>query len=239
MDTCLHVHLTPQNAEDFEFFQKNSPKMHRAIACLRASSINDLGEIAGAASAGDSKTTRRTAAFRYNVVDGMLDLGTLSTDKDFKSSWAWDINNWGETVGVSHSGSFESARSGFLHTDEFGLLSLADLTLGVPWDALGSRNFLTYWTNDWGDVAGPIRDGVSGYHDLYPHKAFLLRRVPGKLLTFVSTDTPKTIADPTKRGATPTTSQISISSSANISSTDLDQFLGEHLLPGSGRQYLP
>jgi hypothetical protein len=43
MDTCLHVYLTPNNAEDFEFFSKISPKTQKAIACLRASvAVEDM-----------------------------------------------------------------------------------------------------------------------------------------------------------------------------------------------------
>ena len=106
----------------------------------------------------------------------MKNLGSLSTSKDYQMSWAFGINDFRETVGVSHFQASSATRP-FLHTDQFGMLDLTVLTTDEPTSSsLNPNYFRAFRINNSGDIVGP--DIGNYYFDSVRPKAFLLRRYP-------------------------------------------------------------
>lgn len=141
-----------------------------------AGDMNHLGEVVGAASTGSTPRSFPESAYRYDDVGGMRDLGSLSTHKDYKKSWAFGINDFSETVGVSHFQASSATRP-FLHTDQYGMLDLTLLTTDEPTStSLNPKYFRAFRINNSGDIVGP---DIGNYNfDPVPPKAFLLRRYP-------------------------------------------------------------
>lgn len=165
--------------------------------------INDLGEIAGISTLKTlikNKTYNSEPAFRYTDEEGMVNLGTLTTEN---SASAHGINSFGHIVGGS------DGHPVFLYRDDCGMLNLTErITMTDELSSLLTLGRLTpYWINDSGDIAGPWYP--SAYYNVTP-KAFLLRWVPDQVATCVSTDTPKAIVDASRKAPGTTTSTISV-----------------------------
>jgi probable HAF family extracellular repeat protein len=98
--------------------------------------INNLGQVVGYSG---------THAFRWTLIEGMRDLGTLSNDS---YSQAYGINDLGSAVGVS-SDPFGNSRA-FLWTPNIGLLNLnALLVVSDGWQLGGATSI-----NNAGQIVG-------------------------------------------------------------------------------------
>lgn len=138
-----------------------------------AGDINVWGEIVGAANSGSNQKTYATSAFRRSDAGGMVNLGTLSKDSTYKSSWAHGINDLGAIVGMSHFEASSAIRP-VLWTNQ-GMADLTQVTSGIPWASLNAKYFQVWRINNDGDIVGPYIGNYS--FDTVPPKAFLLRRL--------------------------------------------------------------
>jgi probable HAF family extracellular repeat protein len=138
-----------------------------------AGGMNSLGEIAGQAAAPGKRNDDFYSAFLHTDAMGMIDLGTLSTNST-KTSWAYDINDWSEVVGISHDGTGNIWP--VLWLPDLGIVNLELLVDHVPYDALDRYYFRGFWINNTGDVVGPLVSNYNFSGWAHPPKAFLLRR---------------------------------------------------------------